>query len=352
MYSNLNSRTRRIIEELVVGGSPTVGGQVVAGLTENQRRLLHVLATKSASLSRGGDLVTQIENELAGASPLPTNVDLPVPLAANTNILWRFGKVRAQSFRGLAPAGHIWTYDFGGKSHLMYGPNGCGKSSLMGAVAWTLTGRLFRDDCDPCTPEEIDVFTTDAKAKSAGTRPCALALTDEAGVNTATDAAYWVELELLPCEGSSRSTPIWIRRHRSDGLSTSDDGGSWRNIGGVDAVGISELDTELHVLMPARVPHLSFGKVPELVRLFAQVVGLDDLEAIGDSAKSVHAAFSRVSSAIHKNLAPLRGGVTELIAEFEKLCPTGRHMPHAAGSTTRRTLPVGIAGRPAHPRGD
>jgi len=322
MYEHLNPRTRRIIEELMSGGSPTVGGESVTGFTEGQRRLLRVLATKTASLSKGSELVKQIEKELATKTALPTSSDAPDPPSAGAGTFWRFGQVKAHSFRGLAPAGHVWTYDFNGKSHLMYGPNGCGKSSLMGAIAWTLTGRLFRDDCEPCVPEAIDVFTPDEKAKPAGSRPCALALTDTTGANTSVDAAYWVELELLPSASSSSANPIWIRRHRTEGLAMSDNGIDWRKIDTVEDVGVSELDTELHVRMPARVPHLSFGKRPELVRLFAQVVGLDDLEAVAEAAKGVHSAFARVASGIEKErLAPLRSRVTGLLSELDRLCP-------------------------------
>jgi SOS-response transcriptional repressor LexA len=320
MYAHLNPRTRKIVEELLIGGSPTAGGHAVAVFNESQRRLLDVIARTFSSLQRGGDLAKQIEKELVSAPPILTTNDIPDPATGRADMFWRFGTLNAHSFRGLAPAGHVWTYDFKGKSHLMHGPNGCGKSSLMGAVAWVLTGRLFRDDCEPCPPEAIEIFTTGEKAKSAGTRPCALTLTDALGVNTPVNAAYWVELQLLPGNGSLRTTPVWIRRHRSDGLSTSDDGTNWRKIETVEEVGISELDTELHVLMPARVPHLSFGKRPELVRLFAQVVGLDDLEAIAEAAKSVHMAFTRTANNIEKEtLTPLRTRVTELTAELDRL---------------------------------
>ncbi len=323
MYAHLNACTRRVVEQLMAGGKPIVGGEEVPAMSDDERRLLHVLATKLNSLAKGAELVKQIEKELSAILSLPDAKDLTSSLVVAPPTFWRFGRLKAYSFRGLAPAGHEWPFDFNGQSCLFHGGNGSGKSSLMGAVAWCLTGQLFRDDCEPCAPQPIEIYTTDDRAKAAGTRPCALALTDAAGANTSADAPFWVELELLPNEGNSASTPIWIRRHRSDGLSTSLDGVTWRKISTVDEIGISELDTELHVLMPARVPHLRFGKTPELVRLFAQVVGLDDLEAIAEGAKSVHAAFTRTANTIEKDqLVPLRQQVDDLVHDLDALAPS------------------------------
>src|SRR5690242_5616276 len=105
MYTHLNPRTRLIVGQLTSGGSPKIGGETVPALTESQRLLLHVLAMKSSSLARGSDLVKQIEKELSGDSALPSGADASENAAVETDIVWRFGKVRAHSFRGLAPAG-------------------------------------------------------------------------------------------------------------------------------------------------------------------------------------------------------------------------------------------------------
>src|SRR5262249_55718056 len=117
--------------------------------------------------------------------------------------------------------------------------------------------------------------------------------TDSAGKCTPAGEPYWVDVRLDGPRGS-----VWLRRHSVTGLATSSDGATWSPVASVEEVGVSALDAELHLLMPARVPHLRFGKDPDLVRLFSQVVGLDDLEDAADVATKAGAALSREATRI------------------------------------------------------
>jgi len=259
-----------------------IGGEMAAPMDPEQRRALSLLATALDELEQesGAALAKAFVQQLKGhelpepADPSGTAGDAPMP------IRWRLGKVKAFSFRGLAPASQLWEHDFEGRSHLLYGPNGCGKSSLLGAIAWCLTGLVFRDDCPPSVAEDIAVYTDARDPKAAGTRPDALSLTDGEGQTTDADEEYWVELELLSNPEPDDGTRLWLRRHSADGLSNSVDGTIWTSVNRLDDVGIAELDAELHVAMPARVPHIHFGKDSDLLGIFSQLVGLDDLEQI------------------------------------------------------------------------
>jgi len=200
---------------------------------------------------------------------------------------FRIGQLRACSFRGLAPAGRIWDHNFVGQSHLLYGPNGCGKSSLLGAICWCLTGRVFRDDCEPSEPEKIKAYPADGANTGQVERDDAQALIDAEGNSSSVSEPYWVEVQLLSENDESNTTEVWLRRKSDEGLSRSDDGIEWSAICSVMEIGIDEVDAELHLLMPAKVSHLKFGKNPDLVHLLAEIVGYGNLETIAGVAENL-----------------------------------------------------------------
>jgi len=271
-----------------------------------QRRSLSLLATALDALEResGAALAKAFVKQRNDHHLLDPEDSTDTAGDVSTPISWRLGKIRALSFRGLAASGQPWEHDFEGRSHLLYGPNGCGKSSLLGAIAWCLTGCVFRDDCSPDASEDITVYTDADNARSAGTRPDALSLTDSEGQTTDADAEYWVELEFRSnCEDDD-GPRLWLRRHSVDGLSNSADGENWTTANRLDDVGIAELDAELHAVMPARVPHIRFGKDSDLLSVFSQLVGLDDLERIAKLASRALRALNTERSKLQNTDIP------------------------------------------------
>jgi len=327
MYEHLNTRTRQIVSALARGDSVELGGGSIAGFEGNEAIVLRVLATHLEQLKglHGGDLVGRvvglfreiaeedkegIEEDVAGEGE---DIEVTQELVA-----WRLGWLRTWSFRGLAPAKREWKYDFAGKSHLLYGPNGCGKSSLLGAICWCLTGRIFRDDQAPDVPEKVKVYSGSGTT-TASERPDGLALMDETGANTAGNDEYWVALQLLGRKSTGEEREVWIRRHNQDGLERSDEGENWTSIGGVGEAGVDELGAELHLLMPARVGHIRFGKDTALVHIFSQVVGLDDLEAITELAERLCSGLRREATSIErKGLGAEEAKIAEYVKELRE----------------------------------
>jgi SOS-response transcriptional repressor LexA len=119
---------------------------------------------------------------------------------------------------------------------------------------------------------------------------------DKDGANTREDEEYWVRVQLLGQDDSS----IWIERHSTQGLRKSDDEQTWTNIAGLDETGVEELDAELHLLMPARLGHLRFGKDATVTHVFSQLVGLDDLLLIADIAGKLAAALRTEATQVEK----------------------------------------------------
>ncbi len=280
MFENLNARTGEIIRNLCEGKRVQLGGQTIGALTKEEARLLGVLASHLPGLDvlKGQDLVDEVMRLLTqAAESLETEPEgmheeqggherkeTPARPA------YKIGLLRACSFRGLAPSGVKWEHDLGGDSHLLYGPNGSGKSSLLGAISYCLTGRIFRDDQPPEVPTWEKVYSADGPTPHASERPDALALTDSTERNTDPNEEYYVEVQLIG-KGASE---VWVRRHSITGLSMSPDGVAWTPIKSLQEAGICELDAELNLVMPARLPHIRFGKDAELLRILSQIIGL------------------------------------------------------------------------------
>lgn len=321
ILDHLSSRTRRLVQQLVNGEETTIGGKSIPTLSDLQRALLTLFALRVRALQekKGGDLTSEVEEQLPNVpdiavTGLVSDSTLPPPPPR------KLGRICTRSFRGIAPAGAQWEYDFDGRSHLLHGPNGCGKSSLFGAICWCLAGKLFRDDGPPSAPESITYYSCQKKPKAEGTRPDALTLLRSDGSISAASDSYSVELELVAA--NDPNDRVWLQRHSAHGLSSSLDKVNWSPLNEVSELRISDLDIDLQVLMPAKIGHLRFGKGSEVLSLFSKIIGLDDLEEIAEVAARCHTAFTREANAIERNdFNQLERAIAATVGSVEQTAP-------------------------------
>jgi len=325
MFEHLNIKTRRAVLSLCSGETITLGGQTVGPLSEESRKLLALLAAHFTTFQKlkGAALVERVlklHKEFKfepGNGAAEGNGDEGTGAEKKR---FRIGQLRACSFRGLAPARRPWKHDFLGKSHLLYGPNGCGKSSLLGAICWCLTRRVFRDDCEPCEAEKVKAYPAEGENTVQVERDDAQALIDEDGNSSSASDPYWVEMQLFSENTNGETEEVWLKRHSDEGLSSSDDGNEWSAISGVEEIGIDEVDAELHLLMPARVSHLKFGKNPDLVHLLAEIVGYGNLETIAEVAESLGSNARRTATnAKNRELQPEEMRIAEYIEQIKSI---------------------------------
>jgi len=324
MFNDLNVNSRDVIFSLCQGNAAKLGKKKLPAI-ENQSR--HLLALLSVNLSqlrelKGKDLVDKVIVLDSGFNfeDVLAQIDKPGGTWDKKQTKhYRLGKLKTYSFRGLAPAGTEWEYDFEGKSHLIYGPNGCGKSSLLGAICWCLTGNLFRDDCPPCEPEKIIAYPLEGAAGGRIERDAAQALIDENGNSSSATTPYWVELQFRNNNTEDGTKGVYLKRNSADGFSWSIDGNNWSTIKNISEIAIEELDAELRVLMPAKVTHMQFGKNADLSRLLAEVAGYGDLESVAEVAEGLSSNSKRSITSIEKNeLEPENRRIQECIKQIQE----------------------------------
>lgn len=332
MFEHLNTRTREIVRKLCGGLSVELGGETIGPFDDEEIQVLRILTSNLAELKElGGQglaekFVELYDNESVDRDGRGDKRSEEGEEKAQEQTMteerasgYKIGLIRACSFRGLAPAGEEWEYDFRKKSHLLYGPNGCGKSSLLGAISWCLTGCIFRDDRAPDVPENVKAYSTEKNTRVIE-RSDALSLMDGSGQNTSPEGEYWVEMQLEGKNIGGNKVELWIRRHSKDGLSTSEDGVEWPPIGSIAEIGISELDPELHLLMPARVAHIRFGRDTKLIHILSQIIGLDDLEAIAGLAEKVCRALRTEATRINnRELNPEKLKIASFVESIKQI---------------------------------
>ena len=316
MFDSLNVNSRRVVVSLCKGDTATIGNQCIPALDELKRKLLAVLSENLDNLKNlsGQDLVEQVQSLLEDLDfdELITQLENFEENTEEQLTGFNICKVKASSFRGLAPTGKEWEYNFQGQSHLIYGPNGSGKSSLLGAICWCLTGHIFRDDCPPSKPEPVTAYPIGGGERID--RDDAQSLMDENGSSSPL-TLYWVEIEL-----DNGTHKVTLRRESHNGLSFKTNGMDLASIQNIREAGIDDLDCEMRVLMPARVSHMKFGKNPDLIHLLAEVTGYGSLETIAELSEAITSNSRRTATRCETNeLTPKNQEINETITRIEVL---------------------------------
>jgi hypothetical protein len=173
---------------------------------------------------------------------------------------------------------------------LLEGPNGSGKTSLLNAVAWCLTGRVLRAQRPPeqgaaefeCrievdgaeSPDGFRRYKTPAVAPMPSWPPHGQAGAGHVQVDT------WVELTFEDDDGNElpplrralgRDTRGRLREEPPD----------------LGALGLDPIAFQIGTLMPGQVPHIRLGSESDLGRAVAELTGFADLVRLADHARRV-----------------------------------------------------------------
>jgi len=273
-----------LIANLVSGRSvETATGELFVLPDERTRSALEWYRKKGAgawtanvSVAIGEDMVNAILLAPSALSALPAR-----PANAKKRLL-RLKKMEAYRFAGLHKFGTPgvpppnYVHEFTSPLTLFEGRNGSGKTSLLNAIIWTLTGEMLRPQREPEAAEDFECWVTAADGGDERTVHKLSPLTplpnleqyrpDQACVLADT----WVELTFTDETGTE--LPI-IRRS----LSRTSQGKLKEAQPDLSALGVDPIALRIGTVMPGLLPLIKVGSESELGRAVSQLTGLSAL---------------------------------------------------------------------------
>jgi chromosomal replication initiation ATPase DnaA len=157
LFMSLNLQSQNVINQLLDAKKIASGNLQIGPLTPSEELLLRVILEEKNSISNktGEALASFVRSSYLNAKEKEeksdksnTKDELEPSVEDDIEILkkrsYLLAELTCRSFRGIAPAGEEITFSFDTKSNLIYGPNGSGKTSLLGAVIWVLTGSAMQ----------------------------------------------------------------------------------------------------------------------------------------------------------------------------------------------------------------
>lgn len=196
---------------------------------------------------------------------------------------WRLNRIEASGFGGLTTFGGK-TFDvfLGGTNWCLEGQNGSGKTSLVSAILWALTGKRIREHDGPINERGERQSVDDDEGKSIGKWP-PLAAYPLTIVDLNKDAEVWVRLTFAS-ETGDIATAYRRMVSAASGIVKLEEN--------IDArLKAAQRLTEIGVLMPARLTKIGFGNGSQsLFEAVKQLTGLDQLSDIAEGCSALGAA--------------------------------------------------------------
>ncbi len=234
-------------------------------------------------------------------TPPPTTEAEAEHGTARTNKLLRLVKVEAHRFAGLHAYGQpsappaSFVFEPGKPVILLEGVNGSGKTSVVNAIVWCLTGHLIRSQRPPeegpldfaCEIARGDGMTTTHAMSAITPLPPRSAELPPDG--EAIPADSWVELTFADAAGAmlpplrrsqSRSSRGKLNETRPD----------------LEAVGIDPIAWRIATTMPALLPFLSVGSASQLGEAVARLTGLADLVDLARHAEKMSTRITKTAT--------------------------------------------------------
>lgn len=304
----LSPQSQAIIDALLGGQSRASGSVVLGPLGATTRMVLEIIVDDYGEINdlRGVDrakdflnryrtrvIKDQENNEKGEATLTEEDADrLGDKTVDTTPRGWRLIELKASSFRGLAPPGDEIAFLFDGKSTFIFGPNGTGKSSLLGAVVWVLANRTITDaDTDDENAAVYENSDGTDFGKKIRQWPINQTLPDTDIANATADG--WAALRIQSSNGKETK---WLRRKQPEELEQSDDGETWIPCSDLTHLGIQPLDLELSLIAPMIFGRQRIDQAEESKDILQLMLGLDDLVNIGTLAGNVATNRTRLET--------------------------------------------------------
>jgi energy-coupling factor transporter ATP-binding protein EcfA2 len=205
-------------------------------------------------------------------------------------------KLEAYRFAGLhkfgtpdaAPPNYI--HEFTSPLTLFEGSNGSGKTSLLNAIIWTLTGEMLRPQREPEAAKDFECWVTSAGGSDEQTEHKLSSVTPMPNVEQYRPdqpwvlADTWVELTFI--DEAGEELPV-IRRSQT----RTQRGKLTETPPDLTVLGIDPIAVRIGTIMPGLLPHIKVGSESELGRAVSQLTGLS---ALVDLAEHVRRAKVKI----------------------------------------------------------
>ncbi len=240
-----------------------------------QRRLLKVLLDTSARNVRGlsAGFIESLKEAYVGGEDPAANATAPTSLRTTPQNTWVLHKLEAYGFGGLTQSGvSTFEYELGGTSACIEGANGSGKSSLVAAITWALTGFRASDQYGPTAT---------------------LAVPQPVFNSSGQEIALWPPIAAYPSkpEDLSKSPRVGVRLTFHDPSSGQEVVCVRKLSAGKEVVAIDPAFSqtpgiagmvEVGVMMPSRLRHLRLGDKGTLSDAVQSLTGLDRFSQLSD----------------------------------------------------------------------
>lgn len=240
--------------------------------------------TANVSAQLGEDLVDTILQQPPDLPALPAR-----PANANNRRL-RLKKLQAHRIAGLhkfgtpdaAPENYV--HEFTSSLTLFEGRNGSGKTSLLNAIIWALTGEMLRPQREPEAAKDFDcwIATTDGSEPPSAHKLSPLTPMPNAEQYRPDQpwvpADTWVELTFIDETGAELAA---IRRS----LSRSPQGKLKEEPPDLTVLGVDPIAVRLGTVMPGLLSLIKVGSESELGRAVSQLTGLAALVDLSDHVR-------------------------------------------------------------------
>jgi hypothetical protein len=298
-------------------------GSITLNKPEQRRLFEFLLGSDSGKVTTGDEtlfagLVAAWENK--DHDPAKTKAENDTKVSTKS---WRLDRIEAFGFGGLTNfGGKTFDLHIGGDNWCLEGQNGSGKTSLVSAILWALTGKRIREHEGPVEErgEREDVESDDGTKLGMWPPLAAYPVTI---ADLAKQAEVWVRLTFKAADGD---TAIAYRRMVSPPL------GNAQLEDQIDARLKSALRlAEIGILMPARLTKIGFGKNSlTLYEAVKQLTGLDQLSDIAEGCSAFGAgnrkfmkyAKDQSIENYERKFADNIASAQQLAEEFEFKLPT------------------------------
>ena len=311
--------TDALLADLVDGREITVSGRAPFSLgSDDCRSVLNWYRRNASKWAKNLNSV-DIDAIIDAAAEQPPAIknDEDTNRAAHVKHSLRLAKVTAHRFAGLHTYGsltevpEVFTFEPSKSVTLFEGANGCGKTSILNAIVWCLTGELIRSQRAPevgtieftCEISHPDSSVTMHPMSSVTPMPNGKSELPVGGQPIPADT--WVELTFVDANGVMLPPIRRVQSRNSRGKlqETEPD---------LDTIGIDPIGWRIATTMPALLPFLSVGNTSQLGQAVARLTGLADLV---DLAKHASKAEERISKRSIKEIEQEINGISSLYKE-------------------------------------